>query len=121
MLSTNQAGVKAAMNTTDEQTVALENKLEELSISRVGDKAAGSEEDKAEALRQLQEELKSLKASQKLMTELLSKSQEEVVTKVSKTQHLSPTVTFGENNSGFQAWTINGGVHGLTFGAKGGK
>jgi hypothetical protein len=96
----------------------LENKLEELSLSSDDEEAAGSKEGKTEALRQLEEELKGVKASQKLMNELLSKSQEEVVTKAAGNQSYSITVTFGAQNSGFQAGNINGGVSGIDFGGK---
>jgi hypothetical protein len=69
-------------------------------------------------LRQLEEELKAVKASQKLLNELLSKSQEEAVAKAAGNQSRSTTVTFGAQNSGFQAGTINGGVSGINFGGK---
>ncbi|KFA81275.1 hypothetical protein S40288_04869 [Stachybotrys chartarum IBT 40288] len=46
-------------------------------------------------------------------------SQEESVAKAALgNQYNSTTVSFGENNSGFQAGTINGPVSGLTFGGK---
>ncbi len=96
----------------------LENKLEELNLSSDDDEAAGSREGKTEALRQLEEELKGVKASQKLLNELLSKSQEEAVAKAAGNQSGSITVTFGAQNSGFQAGNINGGVSGTTFGRK---
>jgi hypothetical protein len=73
---------------------------------------------KTEALRQLEEERRALNASQKLLDELLTKAQENAVTKVAGSQSGSTTVTFGDYSSGFQAYTINGGVSGLTFGGK---
>jgi hypothetical protein len=96
----------------------LENKLEELNLGSDDDEAAGSGEGKTEALRQLEEELKGVKASQKLLNELLSKSQEAAVAKAAGNQSGSTTVTFGAQDSGFQAGTINGGVSGMTFGRK---
>jgi hypothetical protein len=96
----------------------LENRLEELNLSSDDDEAAGSREGKTEALRQLEEEFKGVKASQKLLNELLSKSQEETVAKVAGNQSSPTTVTFGAQNSGFQAGNINGGVSGITFGRK---
>jgi hypothetical protein len=96
----------------------LENKLEELNLISDDDDAAGSSEGKTEALRQLEEELKGVKASQKLLNELLSKSQEEAVAKAAGNQSGSITVTFGAQNSGFQAGNINGGVSGIDFGGK---
>ena len=96
----------------------LENKLEELNLSSDDNEAAESREGKTEAMRQLEEELKGVKASQKLLNELLSKSQEEAVAKAAGNQSGSTTVTFGAQNSGFQAGNINGGVNGITFGRK---
>ena len=75
-------------------------------------------EGKAGALRQLQEERKALDASRKLLDELLSKAQEEAVAKAAGNQSGSTTVTFGAQNSGFQAGTISGGVSGISFGGK---
>ena len=117
-ISTKQAEVKSAITTADKQLVVLENKLEELNLSSDDDEAAGSREGKTEALRQLEEEFKGVKASQKLLNELLSKSQEEAVAKAAGNQSGSTTVTFGAQNSGFQAGNINGGVSGITFGRK---
>jgi TolA-binding protein len=117
-ISTKQAEVKGAITTADRQLVLLENKLEELNLSSDDDEAAGSREGKTEALRQLEEELKAVKASQKLLKELLSKSQEEAVAKAAGNQSPPTTVTFGDENSGFQAGTINGGVSGINFGGK---
>jgi hypothetical protein len=96
----------------------LKNKLKELNLSSDDDKAAGSREGKTEALRQLEEEFKGVKASQKLLNELLSKSQEKAVAKAARNQSGSITVTFGAQNSGFQAGNINGGVSGINFGGK---
>ena len=93
----------------------MENKLEELNLSGDDEEAARSREGKTEALRQLEEELVAVKASQKLLNELLSKSQEEAL---AKAQSHSTTVKFGNQNSGFQAGIINGGVSGISFGRK---
>ena len=96
----------------------MESKLEELNLSSDDDEAAGFREGKLEALRQLEEELKAVEASQKLLNELLSKSQEESVAKAAGNHSPSTTVTFGDQNSGFQAGTINGGVSRISFGGK---
>jgi hypothetical protein len=69
----------------------LENKLEELNLSSDDDEAAGFRDGKTEALRQLEEEFKGVKASQKLLNELLSKSQEEAVAKAAGNQSGSTT------------------------------
>jgi type I site-specific restriction endonuclease len=117
-ISTKQAEVKGAITTADKQLVVLENKLEELNLSIDDDEAAGSRDGRTETLRQLEEELEAVKASQKLLNELLSKSQEEAVAKAAGNLSPSTTVTFGDQNSGFQAGTINGGVSGISFGGK---
>jgi hypothetical protein len=96
----------------------LENKVEEMNLSDDDEEVATLAEGKSEAFRQLEEELKGVKASQELLRELLSKSQEEAVAKAAGSQSGSTTVTFGAQNSGFQAGTINGGVSGISFGGK---
>ncbi len=98
--------------------MVVENKLEELNRSSDDDDAAGFSQGKDEVLQQLEEEVKGVKASQKLLNELWSKSQEEAIAKVAGNQTGSITVTFGAQNSGFQAGNINGGVSGMTFGGK---
>ena len=89
-----------------------------MNLSDDDEEVATPAEGKTEALRQLEEEFKGVKASQKLLHELLSKSQEEAVAKAAGNQSGSITVTFGAQNSGFQAGTINGGVSGTSFGGK---
>ncbi|OBT39272.1 hypothetical protein VE00_10182 [Pseudogymnoascus sp. WSF 3629] len=111
-ISTTQVEVKSAITTTDKQLVVLESKLEDMDLSD-DDEAAGSGGDKSETLRQLEGELKAVKVSQKLLNELLSKSQEEAVAKAAVP---STKVTFGNQNSGFQAGTIIGGVSRISFG-----
>ena len=76
---------------------------------------AAPKEGKAEALRQLEEERKAVNASRKLLDELLSKSQEEAVAKAVGNQSRANVMIFGDQNSGFQAGTINGGVAGINF------
>jgi hypothetical protein len=116
--STKQAEVKGAITTADKQLVVLENKLEELNLSSDDEEVAAPKEGKAEALRQLEEERKAVNASRKLLDELLSKSQEEAVAKAAGNQSRATMVTFGNQNWGFQAGTINGGVSGINFGGK---
>lgn len=97
----------------------LENKLKELNLSSDNQEAAGSTESKAEALQQLEEERKALSASRKVFDELLSKSREEAIAKVlAENQSCSTALKFGDQNSGFQAGSINGPVGGITFGVK---
>jgi hypothetical protein len=117
-ISTKQAEVKGAITTADKQLVVVENKLEELNLSSDDDEAARSKEGRTETLRQLEGELDAVKVSQKLLEELLTKSQEEAVAKAAGNLSPSNTVMFGDQNSGFQAGIINGGVSGISFGGK---
>ena len=86
-----------------------------MNLSDDDEEVASPAEGKTEALQQLEEELKGLKVSQKLLSELLSKSQEEAVAKAAGSQSGSTTVIFAAKNSGFQVGIINGGVR---FGRK---
>jgi hypothetical protein len=96
----------------------LENNVKELNLSDDEEEVATPAEGKTEAMRQLEEEVKGLKASQKLLQELLSKSQDDAVARAVGNQSSSTTVTFGAQNSGFQAGSIEGGVSGINFGGK---
>ena len=96
----------------------MENKVKEMNLSDDEEEVAAPAEGKTEAMRQLEEEVKGLKASQKLLQELLSKSQDDAIARAAGNQSSSTTVTFGAQNSGFQAGNINGGVSGITFGGK---
>ena len=103
----------------DKQLIVLENKVKEINLSDDEEEVATPVEGKTEALRQLEEEFKGMKASQKLLHELLSKLQDDAVVKAAGNQSSSSiTVTFGAQNSGFQAGIINGGVSGTSFGGK---
>ena len=104
------------MTTADKQLIVLESRLEEMNLSDDDEEVATPAEGKTEALQQLEEELNGVKASQKLLSELLSRSQEEAVAKAAGSRIVSATVTFGAQNSGFQAGIINGGVSGTSFG-----
>jgi hypothetical protein len=118
-ISTKQTEIKSAITTADKQLIVLENRLKELNLSSDDQEAAGSTESKAEALQQLEEERKALSASRKVLDELLSKSKEEAVAKAAaENQSRSTTVIFGNQNSGFQAGSINGPVSGINFGGK---
>ncbi|KAH6672829.1 hypothetical protein B0J14DRAFT_667477 [Halenospora varia] len=89
-IATKQDEVKGAITTADKQLIVLKNKVEEMNLSD------NNEEE--------------------LLSELLSKSQEDAVTKVARNQSSSIIVTFGAQNLGFQAGNINSGVSGISFG-----
>ena len=115
---TRQNEVKGAIATADRQLVVLDNKVEEMNLSDDDEEVATVEGGKTGILRQLEEELKGVKASQKLLSELLLKLQEEAVVKAAGSQSGSTIVTFGAQNSGFQAGIINDGVSRISFGGK---
>ncbi|PQE05942.1 Cytochrome P450 protein [Rutstroemia sp. NJR-2017a BBW] len=119
MISAKQTEVEGALVEANQQRSVVQHKLEELSDD--DDEEVGeSEGSERETMRQLREVLNRVEASQKLLSELLYKSQEEFVAKAAGHSDQSglTTVTFGSNNSGFQANYINGGVSGLSFGVK---
>lgn len=119
-ISTKQIEITSAIGATDLQLAEVGKRLEELNV--VGDiqEEVESTENKADALRQIEEERKALSASRKLLDELLSKVQEDSVVKAStENQNRSTQVTYGSQNSGFQIGISNGPISGISFGAKG--
>jgi hypothetical protein len=86
----------------------LGNKIKEL------DSDDDEEEAKAETLQTFEEQQKAMEESHRILNELLSKAQEEVVAKAAlQTQGSSTTVTrvtFGDHNLGQQVGVINGGT-----------
>jgi hypothetical protein len=61
-ISTKQDEVKGAITTADKQLIVLENKVKEMNLSD-DEEVATPAEGKTEALRQLEEEFKGVKAS----------------------------------------------------------
>jgi hypothetical protein len=118
-ISAKQTEIRGAISAADEQLVSLSSRVEELNLKTDDQEQADGTESKTEALRQLEEERKALNASRTLLDELLSKSQEETVAKdAAKDRNGSTIVTFGSQNSGFQAGIINGPISGISFGGK---
>ena len=117
-ISIKQTEINGAIISADKQLIILEHRLEELNLS--SDEEGENLESKPQTLQQVEEERSAVELSRKLLDELLSKSQEEAVAKAAAAGNKtgSPTVAFGNNNSGFQAGTISGGVSNLTFGKK---
>ncbi|KAI0479993.1 hypothetical protein F4859DRAFT_456056 [Xylaria cf. heliscus] len=68
----------------------------------------------------LEEEQVALQLSLKLLEALKSKNEEEKERINQKERNQSMTVTFGSNNYGFQAGSVNGNFSGMTFGGRGG-
>lgn len=116
-ISIEQTEIKGAIASTDKQLIVMEHQLEELNLS--SDEEAENIESRAQALQQVEREQSAAELSRKLLDELLSKSREEAVAKAAAEYKSGSTnVTFGNNNWGFQAGTISGGVSGFTFGKK---
>ena len=109
--------IASAIGTTERQMVEAGERLEQLNISGDNEVEAESAENSADVLKQMEEELKALSASRKLLGELLSKAQEDAVAKAA-TENPSrfTTVTFGPQNSGFQIGISNGPISGISFG-----
>ncbi|MCJ1251978.1 hypothetical protein MMC30_009216 [Trapelia coarctata] len=118
-ISKKQTEINGAIYAADEQLMALENRVEEFKLASDNESVDPSARSHAEALRQLEEERNALNASRKLLDELLSKSQEGAVKKASaENQAGSTTVTFGNQNTGFQSGIINGSFSGISFGGQ---
>jgi hypothetical protein len=118
-ISTRQADVKSAITATDKQLAVLEHRMDEMNPSSDDEATSGSEEDKAEALRQLEQEREAVDTSRRLLDELLAKAQEAAVARAAaRRQSSSSTVRFGDHNSDMQVHTLNGGLHGASFGRK---
>ena len=118
-ISIKQTEINGAIISADKQLIVLEHRLEELNLSSDEEEEGENIESKPQALQQVKEERSAVELSRKLLDELLSKSQEEAVAKAAAgNKSGSTTVAFGNNNSGFQAGTISGGVSNLTFGKK---
>ncbi|KFA80922.1 hypothetical protein S40288_09751 [Stachybotrys chartarum IBT 40288] len=114
-----QDEINRAITATDRQLVVLQGRLEELEISSDEEEGSMSPQDRAEVQQQLMVECDALDASRILLQELLAKSQEESVQKAALGSQVgSTTISFGQQNSGFQAGIIHGNVSGQTFGGK---
>jgi hypothetical protein len=99
--------------------VVLEDRVDELELSSDEEEGSMSSQERSEAQQRLENERKALDASKKLLQELLAKASEEAVQQAALGGRVGPTtITFGKQNSGFQAGIINGSVSGQTFGAK---
>ncbi|KAI1839711.1 hypothetical protein JX266_014079 [Neoarthrinium moseri] len=102
--------IQVHIDRTNKQQEDAQKRVEELEKDRV------EEEDEAEqtlAIREVKDRSRLLEADLNSAKTVSSQVRSKL-----KVQHLSTTITatFGDNNSGFQAGNINGGVSGLTFG-----
>lgn len=105
-----QTEITGAIGAAETQLAALVNEMAQLRVDT--DQNQGqSTESIVEALQRSEEEQKTVAISVELLQELLQKSKVEELSKAAAT-----TVMFGNQNSGFQAGTINGGVSGISFG-----
>jgi len=96
---TKQTEIPSAIGTTNEQLVEEEKRLEELTVTSDTQVKAESTENRADALKQIEEELRALNASQKLLSELLSKAQEDAVAKAAARRQTGSTTVFGAQSS----------------------
>ena len=119
MIVTKQTDIASAIKTTDKQLAEVGKRLEELNVAGNDQVEAESMKNRADALRQIEEEHKALSTSQKLLNELLSKAQDDAVAKAAtENQTRSTIVTFGAQNSGLQIGVSSGPISGISFGGK---
>lgn len=119
MIFTKQTDITSAIRTTDKQLAEVGKRLEELNVAGDDQVEAESTKNRADALRQIEEEHKALTTSRKLLNELLSKAQDDAVAKAAtESQTRSTIVTFGAQNSGFQIGVSSGPISGISFGGK---
>ncbi|CAJ2508642.1 Uu.00g136680.m01.CDS01 [Anthostomella pinea] len=108
VVSSRQTEITDAIRTTKDRLQAVEDSITTLDL--------GSRERDQQTLGQ---EHETFAASLELLQELLAKLQAETVAKATaQSQGSVGTVTFGSQNSGFQAGQIYGGVTGISFGNK---
>jgi TolA-binding protein len=118
-ISETQTEIRNALGVADQQLVALTGRVEELRLAAEDPQIDENSVQRGDEFQQLEVEREALAASRQLLTELLSKSQEDAVAKAMVENSNGATrVAFGNQNSGFQAGVINGGVSGISFGAK---
>jgi lipid II:glycine glycyltransferase (peptidoglycan interpeptide bridge formation enzyme) len=108
-----QLDLEDAITSREEQLTALH-----CEIQKLRDMIVENGEEHTTQLKQLEEDRKALGESRKLLEELLAECHETVFQAASESHARTTTVTFGSHNSGFQSGIINGGVSGLTFGAR---
>jgi hypothetical protein len=118
-ISTKEAEVSKAIMSTDRQLAEVESTLGEIYLTGSRHERDQNEEDVTNAVKQIEEERAALGSSRKLLEELLSKAQEDVIARAAcESQNRSTRVTFGNNNSGFQIGISNGPISGISFGGK---
>jgi hypothetical protein len=118
-LSARQAEMTATISTVDTQVGQAEQSLTEMRLAEEDGSGQEDEEDMEGAAWAIEEELAMLRSSQETMRELISSMQAELAERAAGGAGASSTnVSFGPNNSGFQAGTISGPVSGLSFGKR---
>jgi hypothetical protein len=118
-LSARQAEMTAIISTVDTQVGLAEQSLTQMRFNEEDRSCQEVEDDMEGATWAIEEELTMLRASQETMRELISSMQAELAERAAGgVCNTSTSVSFGNNNSGFQAGTISGPVSGLSFGKK---
>lgn len=116
MISNKEAEISNAIAGTDRQLAEVKARFEELNLGHQQEQA--ETKDEAGQRGQIEDERKTLDASQKLLQGLLETIREEMGRKEAQKDYM-PTVTFGTGNSGLQIGVSNGAISGITFGVKG--
>jgi hypothetical protein len=116
-LSARRAEMTATISTVDTQVGLAEQSLTQMRLTEEDQTSQEVEEDIEGATWAIEDELAMLRSSRETMRELISSMQAELAERAASGVSASSTsVSFGNNNSGFQAGTISGPVSGLRFG-----
>jgi hypothetical protein len=118
-LSARQAEMTATISTVDTQVGLAEQSLTQMRLTEEHQSGQEDEEDMEGAAWAIEDELAMLRSSQETMRKLISSMQAELAERAAGgVSNSSTSVSFGDNNVGFQAATISGSVSGLSFGKR---
>jgi hypothetical protein len=118
-LSARQAEMTATISTILTQVGLAEQSLMQMRLTEEDQLSQEVQEDMEGAAWAIEDEVAMLRFSQETMRELISSMQAELAERAAGgISDSSTSVSFGDNNSGFQAGTISGSVSGLSFGKR---
>lgn len=118
-LSARQAEMTATISTVLTQVGLAEQSLMQMRLTEEDQLSQEVQEDMEGAAWAIEDEVAMLRFSQETMRELISSMQAELAERAAGgVSDSSTSVSFGDNNSGFQAGTISGSVSGLSFGKR---
>jgi len=116
MLSSRQAEVTSTISAVDTEADEAERSWALLHASEDGQSSQQDEGDKESAARAINEEVAMLRTSQQIMRSLIASMQAKVAEcATGSVSKVSTSITFGDNNRGFQLGTQSGPISGLSF------